>query len=125
MNRQHTLIFLGHKRALALVLGTLFGTFLVDAHAILKESSPAPRSVIQGPDIAIRLRFNSRIDAAHSRISLAADSGARPVGIDRESPPDTLLAKASGLKPGEYRIQWQVLATDGHITRGELPFTVR
>jgi methionine-rich copper-binding protein CopC len=28
------------------------------------------------------------------------------------------------LLPGEYRLRWQVLASDGHITRGEIPFAV-
>jgi len=29
------------------------------------------------------------------------------------------------LTDGNYRLQWQVLATDGHITRGEFSFEVR
>jgi len=38
---------------------------------------------------------------------------------------DILSATANDLKPGEYQLRWQVLAVDGHITRGEIPFTVR
>jgi hypothetical protein len=26
--------------------------------------------------------------------------------------------------PGAYVVRWQVLAIDGHITRGDVPFTV-
>jgi methionine-rich copper-binding protein CopC len=26
--------------------------------------------------------------------------------------------------PGAYKLQWQVLASDGHISRGEISFTV-
>ena len=29
------------------------------------------------------------------------------------------------MKAGDYVLRWQVLATDGHITRGELHFRVR
>jgi methionine-rich copper-binding protein CopC len=29
------------------------------------------------------------------------------------------------LKPGAYKLQWQVLAPDGHITRGVVPFSVK
>jgi methionine-rich copper-binding protein CopC len=36
----------------------------------------------------------------------------------------TLTSQAQALNPGEYRIRWQVLASDGHITRGEIPFQV-
>ena len=32
--------------------------------------------------------------------------------------------KLAGLKPGAYKLQWQVLASDGHISRGEVAFTV-
>jgi len=39
--------------------------------------------------------------------------------------PDTLSSKATGLVPGAYKIQWQVLAPDGHITRGVVPFAVK
>jgi methionine-rich copper-binding protein CopC len=28
------------------------------------------------------------------------------------------------VQPGAYTLKWQVLATDGHITRGSVPFIV-
>jgi len=27
--------------------------------------------------------------------------------------------------PGAWRLRWQVLALDGHITRGDVPFAIR
>ncbi|TAI60323.1 copper resistance protein CopC, partial [Bradyrhizobium sp. Leo170] len=36
-----------------------------------------------------------------------------------------LDAEAKGLSPGAWRLRWQVLSVDGHITRGDIPFTVR
>jgi len=38
--------------------------------------------------------------------------------------PDTLAATVGELAPRAYRLRWQVLAIDGHITRGDIPFTV-
>jgi methionine-rich copper-binding protein CopC len=38
--------------------------------------------------------------------------------------PDTLAATVDRLGSGHYRLRWQVLAVDGHITRGDIPFTV-
>jgi methionine-rich copper-binding protein CopC len=38
--------------------------------------------------------------------------------------PDVIGARAAGLPPGAYRLRWQVLAIDGHITRGDIPFRV-
>jgi len=44
--------------------------------------------------------------------------------IDKQSADNNLNAHAT-LKPGSYTLRWQALAPDGHITRGEIPFTVR
>jgi methionine-rich copper-binding protein CopC len=95
------------------------------AHAILLESNPALKSSVAGPDVAVRLRFNVRIDALRSRLTLILpDGSAKTLEISKETAADTLSAAASGLVSGEYRLRWQVLASDGHITRGEIPFTV-
>jgi copper resistance protein C len=98
---------------------------LVEGHAILKESRPAANSKVPGPDVPIMLRYNVRIDAKLSKLQLQnPDNSIRDLTITGQSSPDTLDSKATGLVPGEYKIRWQVLAPDGHITRGEVPFTV-
>jgi hypothetical protein len=53
------------------------------------------------------------------------EGDARPLTIDAQSPPDSLKAEVRGLKSGSYTLQWQVLAVDGHISRGEIPFKVQ
>jgi methionine-rich copper-binding protein CopC len=35
-----------------------------------------------------------------------------------------VLTATVTLTPGTYVLRWQVLAIDGHITRGDVPFTV-
>jgi methionine-rich copper-binding protein CopC len=95
------------------------------AHAVLLESSPALKSAVSGPDVPVKLRFNVRIDALRSRLTLIRpDGSAQALEISKHTPPDTLSAEATGLTVGAYRLRWQVLASDGHITRGEIPFTV-
>ena len=96
-----------------------------DAHAIVVASTPAADAVVTGPDVAIELRFNSRIDHERSRLTLyLPDGGARPLAEAPDTAPDVIGASAVGLKPGTYRLRWQVLAVDGHITRGDIPFRV-
>ena len=95
------------------------------AHAVLLESTPSLNGTVAGPDVPIKLRFNVRIDAGRSRLTLVGPAGsAQVLEISKDSSADVLVTHAAGLLPGEYRLRWQVLASDGHITRGEFPFTV-
>ena len=95
------------------------------AHAILKESTPAPHGVVHGPDTEVRLKFNSRIDGARCRLSVENGGATHPVRISAQPSPDTLVGEIKGLQPGGAVLRWQVFALDGHLTRGELPFEVR
>jgi copper resistance protein C len=97
----------------------------VVAHAILLESSPSINTTVVGPAIPVKLRFNVRIDATRSRLMIVKpDASTQSLAISKDAPADSLVSQAEGLSPGEYRIRWQVLASDGHITRGEIPFQV-
>ncbi|PYU68591.1 MAG: copper resistance protein [Acidobacteria bacterium] len=113
----------------ALILFATAAPFLIVApavaHAVLLESYPPLRSAVSGPNVPIKLRFNVRIDAVRSRLTLIRpDGSAQPLEISKHTPTDTLSAQATGLTAGAYRLRWQVLASDGHITRGEIPFAV-
>jgi methionine-rich copper-binding protein CopC len=96
------------------------------AHAIVLKSTPAADAVLSGDDVPIRLRFNSRIDHARSKMTLFAPDGTQQsLAPAAESPADGLNAEAKALAPGAWHLRWQVLSVDGHITRGDIPFTVR
>jgi len=118
--RRHSCAFI-----LLAVVSIFFAAASANAHAILLESTPALKGQVSGPDVPIKLRFNVRIDALRSRLTLIRpDGSSQALELSKQSPADTLAASASGLAAGEYRLRWQVLASDGHITRGEIPFTV-
>ena len=107
------------------IIAALLASQPAESHAVLKETSPVANSTVAGPDVPIQLKFNTRIDATRSKLQLLLpDNTTAPLAVDKQASPDTLSSKASGLKPGAYKIQWQVLAADGHITRGEIPFKV-
>jgi copper resistance protein C len=95
-------------------------------HAVLLSATPDATQVMTGPDVPLMLRFNARVDARRSALVLVAPGGrSHALHIDEGSPPDKLISEAKGLKAGAYVLLWQVLATDGHITRGELHFRVQ
>ncbi len=96
------------------------------AHAILMESTPKPHATVTGPDVPIQLRFNVRVDGSRSRLHLlAADGSLHALPLAKQFTPDILQSQATGLKPGAYKLQWQVLASDGHISSGEVAFSVK
>jgi len=109
----------------AAIVALLLGGYLAEGHAILKETSPAAGSTVNGPDVPIMLKFNVRVDATRSKLQLITpDNQLVDLSVGKQNSPDTLNTKATGLKAGEYKIAWQVLAPDGHITRGLVPFKV-
>jgi methionine-rich copper-binding protein CopC len=115
-----------NRSALLLILALAATVMQLEAHAILKSSSPTSGGSITGTDVPIKLTFNVRVDAARSRLQLLMpDASTVELPIVKWPSPDTLVSKLTGLKPGAYAIRWQVLAPDGHISRGEIPFTVR
>lgn len=96
------------------------------AHAILRESKPALNSTVQGPEIDVSMRFNVRIDGTRSRVLLVAPDGtSTALGLAKQTNEAILQAHAAGLKPGAYKLQWRVLASDGHMSSGVIPFTVK
>lgn len=115
-----------YPHALLTLAIVLTCTQLLFAHAILMESSPKQNSTVKGPDVDITLRYNVRIDGGRSRVQLdAADGTKSDLKLDKQAKPDILQCKASGLKPGAYKLIWNVLASDGHMSKGEIPFTVQ
>ena len=94
------------------------------AHAILVDSSPGINASVPAGHEAMTLRFNSRIDRERSRLTLIApDKSETRLQIGKQGPTDVMTSQ-SDLAAGSYTIRWQVLAVDGHITRGDVPFTV-
>ncbi len=94
------------------------------AHAILMASQPAAGGTTPPGPTHLLLRFNSRVDHARSSLVLTRPGGGTErLPIDGASAVDALSAAAT-LPPGGYNVRWQVLAVDGHITRGDVPFTV-
>jgi copper resistance protein C len=119
-------LYAGNAIAAAVVL-CLGVTFTASAHAILLDSKPLENAVLSAPDFPVELSFNSRIDPSRSKLNLeSSENSNTPLSIETEpKQPSKITARVSGLKPGAYKLRWQVLAVDGHITRGVISFSVR
>jgi len=97
------------------------------AHSLLLESDPRAGSVVAAPPARVSLRFNNRIEKRLSRIRLVGPgNAARELAVAAESETaDRVTAEAPPLAAGTYKVEWQVLSTDGHIVNGRFSFEVR
>lgn len=95
------------------------------AHAVIMSANPTADQHVVAGKLAIRIEFNSRIDKARSRLQVMLPAGDKAdVPIDRDGEPNIVTGTTRELAPGAYVLRWQVLAVDGHITRGDIPFVV-
>ena len=95
------------------------------AHAIVVHSTPSAGTTLDLSPTQVIVRFNGRVDHKRSVLSLGQpDKTVRPLVIEMDGPAHELRAALAVLPPGAYRLQWQVLAVDGHIRRGMIPFTI-
>ena len=101
----------------------LLGANPAAAHAVLIDSTPAPLGHVPAGHLQLTLRYNSRVDAGRSKLVLQHAGDETRLAQTAGDTPDVLRA-ALDVTPGDYVVAWQVLATDGHITRGRVPFTV-
>jgi len=118
-------IFRSRGIFIAVPLGLMLAPVAASAHAILMKSEPATGASVPVGNVDMSFRYNSRIDRARSRLTLASPDHTQSVlKIAPSGPPDLLEASTKLTAPGAYVVRWQVLAIDGHITRGDVPFTV-
>lgn len=115
------------KRLASATAVFLLSSLGVFAHAVLVRSTPKPGEILAGPAVSLALTFNSKIDQARSSLVLErADHSTSKVTIQLDaSSPEKLTGNVSSLVPGAYKLHWQVLAVDGHITRGQVPFQIK
>ena len=126
--------------AVAVLLAGLAHGSPAAAHAIVVSSRPAVNETLSltrggstaeaaaapvAPGLPVEIRFNSRLDKQRSRLALVGPDGVETdLALLPDSAPELLQARIRPIRAGAYTLRWRVLAVDGHITRGDIPFTV-
>ena len=118
-----------HRVAIALLAGILPtgpGADSAVAHDLLRRSEPAANAAVVAGPVSVAVVYSGKIDRARSQLALVAPSGTRrELALDGSAPPNVLQAPAPiDLTPGAYVLRWIVLSSDGHLTRGDIPFRV-
>lgn len=109
-----------------MAVGAALLTVSAGAHSLLLESIPAAGTVLTVAPPRISLRFNNRIERGLSRLVLVRVGGeARALALKPADGPDRLEATPPAtMAAGDYRLEWHVLSTDGHLVSGAIPFRV-
>jgi methionine-rich copper-binding protein CopC len=96
------------------------------AHAIVVTSAPAANALVPAGSLVITVGFNTRLDRARSRLSVEGPDGViTSIALSSGGAETAIGGPAEVRTAGRWKVRWQVLAADGHITRGEIPFRVR
>jgi copper transport protein len=115
--------------AVALALATAFVSVCfvhAAAHSILKSSQPKARSVVQEAPDHIELVFNEPVELAFGGIQVTGPDGQRYEAGNPEHAEGrediVMVAVAEGLPNGQYRVNWRIIAADGHPRAGKFGF---
>jgi methionine-rich copper-binding protein CopC len=119
------------RLAMSLAAGIIWtcwtGSPPVDGHALILESQPRQDETVAAPKRLV-LRFNSRLEKPLCSVQLVGGPRQRSIALLRpeaSAAPDTLAYPLPPLQPGPYQVRWKVMAADGHVTEGAVPFTVK
>jgi methionine-rich copper-binding protein CopC len=109
--------------ATALLLALALATPVL-AHAELTSSDPEDKAVLATPPTVITLKFSEGLSEGKSSFVLTGPGGTVGKGIPTKQGGKVMTLDGLTLEPGAYSIAWTAAATDGHIERGKLSFSV-
>jgi methionine-rich copper-binding protein CopC len=98
------------------------------AHAFLDHASPAVGSQVDRSIAEVKIWFTEEIEPAFSAIRVFDATGKQ---VDRQDShvdagdQTLLIVSLPALAAGQYKVVWQVVASDTHKTHGDFKFTVK
>jgi copper transport protein len=120
------------RRWILALLGALVAALLgaaspASAHATALGTEPASGSTVETSPDRILVRFGSPVEISLGALRLVDEKGAN-VAIGAPEHPggevNSVAASVSNLADGGYVAVYQVIASDGHLTRGAFTFQV-
>lgn len=96
-------------------------------HLELSRSAPEAEATVAPPS-EIRLWFSQAPQASGTSLRLIQSGQPLEIGELKPDPEDAAVYVApvdTPLAPGTYTVAWRAMAADGHVVRGEFPFTVQ
>jgi methionine-rich copper-binding protein CopC len=103
------------------------GPLSARAHALLDHAEPKVGSEVKKAPKIVKLWFTEALEPARSRLQVFDHTDKqvdkKDAHLDKENP---CLFEVSlpALPPGEYKVVWRAVATDGHVTNGHFTFRI-
>lgn len=109
---------------LLVLVGAVIMPSLAGAHAYLERSEPVMESQWDEAPAEIRLKFSEPIDPRWSRVTVVDERGTEIPGELQSEGDAWLIYIPESLEDGIYKVYWQVLSVDTHVTDGSFRFSV-
>jgi len=106
------------------MLALLLSPSVADAHAYIDQSAPIQESEIKESPTQIRVQFSENIDTNLSSLTLLDAAGNTIPGTKEGLGDNGLVLHIKPLQDGVYKVVWQVLSVDTHVTEGSYRFAV-
>ncbi|MDQ0229426.1 copper resistance CopC family protein [Metabacillus malikii] len=96
---------------------------VTSAHTTLSSSTPSQGEVITSELHEVTLEFGGEIE---KQSTLTLTTGEKKITVESISVEGTTLTGhiAEPLENGDYTLTWNIVAKDGHLLSGDIPFTV-
>jgi methionine-rich copper-binding protein CopC len=103
-----------------------FGSRNAWAHAFPTAEQPLVGSTVATPPSAVTITYDAPIESLFAKLEVVDSSNQEETEGSPAVAPDhlTLSIRLKPLKPGDYTVNWAVVAEDGHRTEGSYDFTV-
>lgn len=110
-----------------LVCAAVLSAPMAWAHAHPQAMNPTPNSTVKAP-AEVTMSFTEALEPKFSSLTLTDSKGTRVnKAASQVSSSNTkqMTLALPALPPGAYVVHWVAVASDGHRTQGEYPFTVK
>lgn len=112
-------------RPLALAAAVAVAATAALAHSGKETVVPAEGAVVAGSPPAIQMIFDGAMRITQIRLTDAAGKSYALQRTDRMQPVLEFSAAPETLPPGDYRVEWRGISTDGHAMEGGWSFGVK
>lgn len=109
---------------LLIIFFILCSPAIVSGHGSPTKSTPQPDSELKKSPEEVRITLSENVDPELSNITLESEEGNSIQGVFSVEGDNTLVFRFSKLEDGIYKVKWQVLSVDTHVTDGSFRFAV-